>query len=149
MHRTCIAVVDASRARLFTHERALDADGLRDELIERADLVDPARRLRPSQLFSSTGPADDHRDAHVDKLDAEFARDVTRAITSQLAEFPARHLIVCASPHMLGALRETLDGLRKPTLEIKEIPRDLAKCTPSQLREHLESDGLLPPRHAA
>ena len=148
MYRTCIAVVDASRARLFTHERELDVDNLRDELTERTDLVDPARRLRPSELFSSTGPADDRRDAHMDKLDADFARDITKAIASQLAELPAQHLILYASPHMLGELRQSLDELRQP-LEIKAIPRDLVKCTPSQLREHLESDGLLPPRHAA
>jgi hypothetical protein len=38
MYRACIAVVDASRARLFTYERSNDADG-HEELAELTDLV--------------------------------------------------------------------------------------------------------------
>lgn len=158
MYRTCIAVVDASRARLFTHERAVQAEGLRDELLERQDLVNPARRLRPSELFSSSPGAsrtgnlqfglDDHRSDHIEKLDADFAHEITSAISAQLAANPAERLIVCASPHMLGALRKTLDELRRPELAIDEVPRDLVKSTPTKLRDQLEYYGLLPPRAA-
>jgi hypothetical protein len=85
MYRTCIAVVDATRARLFTLERTSDAEGLHEELSERRDLVNIARHRRASELFSDTRPGtvrtgglqyavDDHRDAHVDKLDADFSR---------------------------------------------------------------------------
>lgn len=157
MYRTCVAVVDASRARLFNHERAVEADGLHDALVERLDLVNPARRLRPSQLFSSTRPGsgragglhfglDDHRSNHLEKLDADFARDITTAIASELAANPAQQLIVCASPHMLGALRQRLHELRRPPLVVKELPRDLVKSTPSKLRDQLAHHGLLQPR---
>jgi Protein required for attachment to host cells len=84
MNRTLIAVVDASRARLFTCERIAPAEGLKEQIIERSDLVNPARRLHPSELFSDPHPGsnrtgglqygtDDHRDAHLDEIDAEFA----------------------------------------------------------------------------
>src|SRR5512143_3490170 len=85
MYRACIAVVDASRARLFTYERSTEVEGLKEELIEERDLVNPARRQRPSELFSESRPGssrtgglqyafDDHREAHVEALDAEFSR---------------------------------------------------------------------------
>ena len=72
MTRTCIVVADASRARLFLFTRQLDAGELHETLTETTDLVNPARRLRPSELFSESRPGvsrsrdlqygiDDHR----------------------------------------------------------------------------------------
>lgn len=155
MYRTCIAVVDASRARLFEHRRSVTAEGLEDELVELHDLVNPSRRLRPSELFSGppgtvrTGNlqfgVDDHRAEHVEQLDREFARDIVAAISSQLRERPAQRLILCASPRMLGILRTKLDV----ALPIDEVDRDLVKLTPPQLRDRLVSYGLLPDRGRA
>lgn len=153
MYRACIAVVDASRARLLTLERSLDAEGLHDQLVEQRDFINPARRLTPAEQLSDapgssrTGNAhfgfDDHRDAHVDKLDAEFARMVNAEIEALLRTFPAKRLVLCASPRMLGHLRAT----RKTSdLAIDELPRDLVKLTPTQLREHLAARGLVPTR---
>lgn len=159
MYRTCIAVVDAARARLFTLERTLHAEGVREEMIERQDLINPARRLRASELFSENPGSvrmgslhfgvDDHRTNHIEELDAAFAREVTSAISSQIDANPTQRLILCASPHMLGELRQTLDKIRRPALAIDEIPRDLVKVTPSKLRDQLESYGLLPSRPTA
>jgi protein required for attachment to host cells len=154
MNRTCIAVVDASRARLFVHERTAEPEGVRERLAERHDLVNPARRLRPSQLFSDSSPSsnqiggvhykiDDHRDAHIEKLDAEFARDVVEAIGAELHENPAARLILCASPHMLGELR-AVAGRLPANLAIDEVPKDLVKLTPAKLHDQLRSYGLLP-----
>src|SRR5690349_8311670 len=92
MYRACIAVVDASRARLFTLERSTDASDVHEEISEQRDLINPARRHRTAELFSDTRPGtnrigglqyafDDHRDAHLDALDAEFSR----AIVGELA----------------------------------------------------------------
>jgi hypothetical protein len=44
MYRACIAIVDATRARLFTFERATEPDAMRDELHEHTDLANPALR---------------------------------------------------------------------------------------------------------
>jgi protein required for attachment to host cells len=153
MYRACIAVVDASRARLFTYERSVDVEGISEELTEERDLVNPARRLRASELFSDSRPGssrtgalqyglDDHRDAHVDKLDADFSRSIVEELQALVETNHPRKLIVCASPSMLGALREARDGLGD--IEIDELPRDLVRLTPPQLREHLASYGLLP-----
>jgi len=159
MSRACIAVVDASRARLFTYERSSEVEGVSEKLTEQRDLVNPARRLRPSQLFSDTRPGssrtgtlqyglNDHRDAHIDEIDAEFARTVIGEIGDLLRSSQAERLILCASPHMLGELRTAGTKLNHPSLVIDDIPRDLVKLTPRQLRDRLTSYGLLPPRPA-
>lgn len=152
MYRVCIAIVDASRARLFQFERTSDPEGLHDQLTELRDLVDPARRLRPSELFSESGGVghsgqhgfgfDDHRGEHVARLDAEFARSIVAEL-AQLA-VDADRLIVCASPRMLGQLRDAIGALQRPDLVIDEVPRDLVKLTPAQLRAQLATYGLLP-----
>jgi protein required for attachment to host cells len=157
MYRACIAVVDASRARLFTYERANDAEGLSEHLIEEHDLVNPARRLRPVDLFSDSRPGlgrsgnlqyglDDHREAHLDQLDAKFSRAIVDQLVAMLRANHAQRLILCASPNMLGELRDAGAELRRGELAIDEVDRDLVKLTPAQLRDRLTDYGLLPAR---
>jgi protein required for attachment to host cells len=156
MYRACIAVVDATRARLFTLDRTMEAGELREELSERADFVHPARRHRPSELFSDSRPGtsrtgglqyafDDHRDAHIDALDAEFSRMIVDELAALIRSTGAQRLILCASPRMLGQLRSAGRELFRGPLAIDEVPRDLVKLTPTVLREQLASYGLLPP----
>ena len=153
MKRSCIAVVDAARARLYTYQ-----EDPAQELREVADLVNPGRRLRASELFSDTRPGsdrgigergftfDDHRDAHVDNMDLQFAREVVAEIDRIVREGAYGHVIVVASPKMLGDLRK-LDGvLRRSDLVLDEIPRDLAKLTSPQLHDKLAELKLIPPR---
>ena len=62
MNRTCIAIVDATRARLFTFDRTQGASGVHEQLVEQRDL-------------------DDHRDAPpTPRLDTAFARAVVNEI---------------------------------------------------------------------
>jgi len=153
MYTSCIAVVDASRARLFTLQRTSDAGGLREDFLEQRDLVNPARR-RTSELFSSTRPGvaraggvqyglDDHRDAHVDKLDADFSRVVIEQLAALAASIGATRSVICASPSMLGELRGARAALAAH-LELDEVDRNLVKLTPPRLREQLASYGVLP-----
>jgi protein required for attachment to host cells len=154
MYRACIAVVDATRARLFSFERTSDASGVHEQLIERVDLVNPARRRRPSELFSDSRPGssrtgghqfafDDHRDAHIDRLDEEFAGAASTEIRRIIRESGVNRLIVCASPRMLGALR--VSELQRDCITLDELPRDLVRLTTSELREALTDHRLLPP----
>jgi protein required for attachment to host cells len=155
MYRACIAVVDASRARLFTFQRVAGAEGLEESLVEERDLVNPARRLRPQQLFSESRPGssrtgdlqyalDDHRDAHIDALDTVFARLVIEELVGVIRAANAPRLILCASPRMLGALRDASQPLAREGIELDTLDRDLVKLTPAQLREHLVAYRLLP-----
>jgi len=143
MDRTCIAVVDATRGRLFTFDRASDAAGVHEELEERADLVNPQRRMRPSELFTdSHATFEDRRYHHMDEIDASFARLIAGEIEKLVRAAPTRRLILCASPNMLGVIR-TLE-LHRLGIVIDELDRDLVKLTPAQLRDYLTSMSLLP-----
>ncbi|HEY5950112.1 MAG TPA: host attachment protein [Kofleriaceae bacterium] len=152
-------MVDASRARLFTYERSSEAEGLSEHLVEQRDLVNPARRLRAGELFSESRPGssrtgglqytlDDHREAHIDALDAEFARLIISEVLTLLRTTKAQRLIVCASPRMLGDLRDAGHELTRSSIVTDEIPRDLCKLTAPQLRDQLASYGVLPPKPA-
>lgn len=156
MNRTCIAIVDASRARLFTFDRTHGESGIHEQFVEQRDLVDPARRRRPSEQLSDSRPGssragglqfgfDDHRDAHMDRLDADFARAVVRELEELLRSSGAHRLILCASPRMLGELRAVGNGLRREGLVVDEVPRDLVKLTVPKIRDRLASYNLLPP----
>jgi protein required for attachment to host cells len=159
MYRACIAVVDASRARLFTYERTSDAEGISEHLVEQRDLVNPARRLRPVELFSESRPSmnrtgslqyaiDDHRDAHIEQLDTEFSRLIVGQLLELVRSNHSSKLIVCASPNMLGEMRSVGAELRRQDLVIDELPRNLVKLTTSELRERLAKYGFLPERPA-
>ncbi|HTR53975.1 MAG TPA: host attachment protein [Kofleriaceae bacterium] len=160
MQRTVIAVVDATRARLFTYERAAEVGGIEEKLSERFDLVNPARHRTPAQLFSDTRTntsrtggklygLDDHRDAHMDAMDSEFASAVASAIEQAVRDTNAKRVIVCASPRMLGILRTT--DLRRGGVVLDEVAHDYSKMSPHQLHDVLVERGLLPasPRRAA
>lgn len=157
MYRACIAIIDAAHARLFTFERSNDPSGVHEEFAERRDLVNLGRRKRPSEKFSDSRPGstrtgglqytfDDHRDANVEAHDAGFARTIVKELGELIKAEGAQRLIVCASPRMLGEVREVRDELHNDTLVIDEVPRDLVRLTPAQLRERLTEYGLLPPR---
>ena len=155
MYRVCVATVDATRARLFTLERTMEADATRERLTEHTDLVNPARR-RPGGLFSDTRSGtnrtgglqytfDDHRDAHIDSLDAEFGRAVVAELRRLLEAAPAQRLIVCATPRMLGELRSA--GVpRRDGMVVDELARDLVELRAADLRDRLAAYGLLPAR---
>lgn len=147
-------MVDASRARLFTFQRSSEVEGLREEMTEQRDLVNPARRQRPSELFGSRPGVgrsggvqyglDDRRAESIQQMDAAFARAIVSELAEMLRSAGANRLVVCASPRMLGVLREESAALRRELAVVDEVPRDLVKLTPSQLRAQLASYGLLP-----
>jgi protein required for attachment to host cells len=150
MYKALIAVVDASRARLFTFVRV----DIEEQLSERADLINPARRQRPSDLFSDSRPGssrvgsrgfafDDHRGDHLDHYDHAFAAAVVAEL-GRMADEDVRRIVLCASPNMLGVLRKLTPALERQGRAIDELPRDLTKLSASELRERLASYGLLP-----
>ena len=153
MKRTIFAVIDATRARLFTFDRADEVGGTRESLVERIDLVNPARRRTTAQLFSDTRTntnrtggrfygVDDHRNAHIAEIDAEFARSVASAIDHMMRDTEAMRVVVCAPPRMLGMLR-TAD-LQRDGVVIDELAHDYTKMTAPQIRELLGQHHLLP-----
>lgn len=109
------------------------------------------RRRRPVDIFSDSRPGssrtgrlqyafDDHRDAHIDAIDADFSRNIVAELGALARSVHARRVIVCASPRMLGALRDAAVG----EIATDEVPHNLVKLTPGHLRERLGELALLP-----
>jgi hypothetical protein len=156
MYRAVIAAIDASRARFFSFEREVLGGEVHENIVEHTDLVNLARRQRPSELFTETRPAtrnvgtvDDHRDAHIDNMDAEFARSALTALRQLIDEHKPRRVVLCAAPRMLGVLRGATSGLIPDNLEVDMLARDLVKLSPTELRALLVAHNLLPGGRAA
>ena len=120
MYRVCIALIDATRARLFSFERVSGQASIREEQA-----------------------LDDQRDQHVSQLDDQFARMAMAALRELIDEHPTQRAVICASPRMLGRLRAAAPGLLPGDIALDEIPRDLVKLSPGQVRAELASRGLL------
>ena len=158
MKRICLVVADATRARILTYQRLQEPDGPHEQLREHADLVDPARRQRPTDLFSDgsggnhVGPRanalDDHREGHLLEMDTVFAKEIAAATAKLLAEHGFQQLVVLASSRMIGPLRTTLEPLKR-TVEITDFQRDYTKLPIAELRERLVDLAVLPPRISA
>ena len=160
MKRACITTVDAARARLYMYQE--DADPGK-ELREVRDLTNPGRRLKDSELFSESRPSlskpgrpgptgepgstkDDHRDDHIANMDMKFAKEIVEELDKLMRLEGLGHLIMIASPKMLGELRKANSSLKRNGLIVDEIPRDLANLTGTQLHDHLASIDLIPGR---
>lgn len=144
MNRTCIALIDATHARLFKLDRTTDSDGVHEELVECNDIVNPLRQETESshsrgQLFGY----DDNSDAHVDELDRVFVQDIVAELDLLVSDPQVQRLIICASRRMLGGLRKSGTPHREG-LRVDELPRNLTQLTPPEIRDHLSSYGLLP-----
>ncbi|MBE7449996.1 MAG: host attachment protein [Kofleriaceae bacterium] len=158
MPRICLVVADAARARILTCEPGDAAADLSPRLVDHVDLVNPERRLRPSQVHSETRPgtlhgpggrasgSDDHRDQHREDVDQRFAGEIYRQLGDVLTAYPATKAVIVASPHMLGLLRRWIGGLAARRVEVQEVARDLTLETVPQLHDHLADLGLVPAR---
>ena len=158
MKRICLVVADATRARILTYQRAQEPDGPHEQLQEHADLIDPQRRERPTELFSDGSGGnhaapratsyDDHRDAHLLEMDTVFAKEIAAATAKLVADHGYQQLVVLASSRMIGPLRTTLEPLKR-TVEITDFQRDYTRLPLHELRERLVDLAVLPPRIAA
>ena len=159
MNRTVIAVADATRARLFTFEQQTAPAGEATQMFhEEIDLVHPARRMRPSELFSDSRPGsdrassgrgfglNDHRDASVRHMDREFAADIADEVARLVRAYGCRDVILAASPSMLGLLRQVARPMVDADVVVHEIDRDLVRLSKAQLHDLLSTRGLLPER---
>jgi protein required for attachment to host cells len=158
MKRACIAIADAAGARLYLYQHL---DGQDPTLRELIDLSNPGRRARDADRFSTTKPGvrrgspdsprstDDHRDKHVAHWDYEFAKLVIDEIDRIMREQNLGHVILVATPKMLGDLRKVDRPLHRPGLVIDEVQRDLVGLTVPQIHDHLASLRVIAPRQRA
>ena len=159
MKRACIAIVDAAQARIYTYDQTMNADragAASDTLLrEEIDLVNPGRRGH--DLFSTTKPGikrqvsgggttDDHREAHFEQLEHRFAKQVIEEVDRVARQRGFAHLVLVATPRMLGELRAAGAVLRRPDLMLEYIERDLTRLTSPQIHDHLAQLHVIAPR---
>ncbi len=155
MKRACIAIVDAARARIFTYDGTEGPGGYDPMLHEELDLVNPGRRGH--DLFSTTQPGvkrmahgggstDDHRGAHFDQLERNFAKQIIEDVDRLARERGFAHVVVVTTPRMLGELRKLDAALHRVELALEYVVRDLAQLTATQIHDHLAQLQLIAPR---
>ncbi len=160
MKRACIAIVDASRARIYTFQEDAPPG---QQLREIRDLINPGRRLKDHELFSESRPPlapsgmpgpgvsggpgkDDHRDDNIAMRDQKFAKEIIEETDKIIRADAFGHLILIASPKMLGQLRKANGVFKRTGLVVDEISSDLSNLSAPQLHDHLASLALLPGR---
>jgi protein required for attachment to host cells len=158
MKRACIAIVDATRARIYTYDPA-ESNGVHAAsdrtLHEEVDLVNPGRRGH--DLFSTTKPGieriapgggttDDHREAHFDQLERNFARQIIEEVDRIAGERAFTRVVLVTPPRMLGHLRKVDAALHRAGRSLEYVERDLARLTSAQIHDHLAELRIISPR---
>jgi len=155
MKRACIAIVDAAHARIYSYQQL---DQRAPTLQEERSLANAGRQEHDK--FSTTKPGnrwqeggrgstDDHRNNNVAMQEEKFAKVVVDEIVKLVREQGFPHVIVVASPKMLGQLRQADGVLRKMEIGFDEIAQDLAWLSSPQVHDHLAAMKLIEPRPRA
>lgn len=158
MGNYCIVVASGLHARCFTLE-PVELPELESgpKLIERGEVLKPEKEIARRDLYTDSktgrgraphgGPShgyDDHRSQHEDELERRFARKVLEKTRSVAETNKARCIVLIAPAPMLGLLRQHLDIIRKGSMEVHGLAKDLTKFSPKQIHDCLAREQLLP-----
>lgn len=157
MNRTCIVVVDFKRARFF----GVEPDGPRAKvrLVERQMLDNPdfedARRGGESSVKTEritnrqagdVHPIDARRDQHRLEIERRFGREVSREMGQVVKGWSEGTVVLVAEPKLLGLMREPARKSLHPGIALKELAKDYAQLTASELHDHLALNSIIPAR---
>jgi protein required for attachment to host cells len=150
MNRTCIIVADGRSARFFSVE-ASAAPRNRMELVERAALANPDVRELGKTVTGRTRtetntnrgagpvhPIEAQRERHRLELERRFARDIARHAGELTAAWKEGTVMLIAEPRLLGLTRAYIRDALPPALILKELARDYAHLSASELGEQIE-----------
>lgn len=150
MKPVCIAIVDAAHARLYSYQ------GEPAVFREVKDLINPGRRGKDRELFSTTQPGrlgingtDDHRVQHRLEWDRQFARQIVDECLDLVRTRGHAHVIFVSSPRMLGELRQAYVPLVNEGVVVDELERDFAGLTSPQIHDRLADAHLIGSRARA
>ena len=158
MNETFIIVADAKRARFFAVEPS-DAPRNRIKLVERVTLANTdvegvrkggAGRVKTERVSNRQAgdvhPIEGRRQQHRLELERRFGREITRQAVTLSRNWKGGTIVLIAEPRLLGLMREHLRDALEPAVELKELARNYAQLTPSELQEHLDLMRLMPAR---
>jgi protein required for attachment to host cells len=151
MTQTCIVVLDAARARLFSYQPEGGSEPGRPGLSELSELVNEGRRehgkfsdTKPGNRWQEggRGSTDDHRDAQIADHDEKFVKRVLGEVAQQVQDQGFAEVILIAGPKLLGVVR-SLGRVAPRGVAVVEIAQDLSWMTPPQLHDHLADKDLI------
>lgn len=146
-----VLVADGSRARIVrdpgTDTGAKDRP---DDLVYEIDHKQLREIMadKPGRSFASAGArrsAMEYRSDPVQEQEADFAGTLVEELARRHAANEFERLAIVAEPRMLGTLRRKLPSALRAAV-VKEVPKDLTKLPPQELREALATLDVVPPR---
>lgn len=160
MNRTCIVVADAKLARFYGVE-AVESPHLRTKLVELTVLANPNSDLktlgesvtgRPrtetntNREAGPVHPIGAQRERHRDEFDRRFVREIARQAGGITKGWKDGAVVLVADPRLLGLMREPLRKALSRGIELKELAKDYAHLTASELHDHLSLNSIVPVR---
>lgn len=152
MTPTCIVVADARRARFFSVEPG-DAPRHKITLVEHMDLVNPDIRAlgesvagRPrtetntNRQAGPMHPIGAQRERHRLDLERRFGREIARQASELTSDWKEGTFMLIAEPRLLGLMRGHLREALSPALTLKELAKNYAQLSASELRDQLDLD---------
>lgn len=159
MNRTCIVVADTRLARFYGVE-AVESPRLNLKLVERTALTNPNSDLRKLGE-STTGrvrtetntnrqagpmhPMGAQRERHRDEFNRRFVQEISRQAGEITKDWKEGTVVLVAEPRLLGLMREPLRTAVHRGIELKELAKDYAQLSASELSDQLASNGIIPP----
>jgi protein required for attachment to host cells len=158
MNRTCVVAADAGLARFFAVEE-VEAPRAKLKLVERTVLHNPDLRAlgksasaRPytetntNREAGSIHPTGAQRERHRIEIERRFGVEIINAIKEITKDWQQGTVILVAAPHLLGLMRETVRKALHQGIELKELAKDFAHLSATELLEHLALNRIIPQR---
>ncbi len=162
MNRTCIVVADTTLARFYGVE-AVESPRLNMKLVERTALTNPNSDLKKlgesttGRVHTETNtnrqsgpmhPMGAQRERHRDEFDRRFVQEISRQAADVTKGWKEGTVVLVAEPRLLGLMREPLRKAVHQGIELKELAKDYAQFTISELRDQLALSGIIQPHRA-
>ena len=155
MDRTCIIVADGRSARYFS-VKASDSPRHGIQLVEHEALSNPAHaepganatgrpptKTNANREAGPVHPIGAHRERHLLEQDRRFGREIARNAGALAARWKQGCVILIAEPHLLGLTRAGLRDALPSGVELKELARNYAHLSVSELRDRLDLTGIV------
>jgi protein required for attachment to host cells len=154
-------VADSKLARFFGVE-AVDSPHVKTKLVERAVLPNPNSDLKTlgesasGRVHTETNtnrqagpvhPMGAQRERHRDEFNRRFVQEISRQTSGITKGWKDGTVVLVAEPRLLGLLRGPLHDALRPGIELKELAKDYAQLSPSDLQEHLALNRLITAHH--
>jgi protein required for attachment to host cells len=151
MNRTCIIVADARHARFFSVEPS-DTPRHGMKLVEQLTLTNPDLfDLGPSAAGRPPTETRTHRQAgpgHRMEFERAFGCEIARHAAQLTGQWKEGTVILIAELRMLGLCRAGLRDALNSVVQLKEVAKNYASLTASELRDRLDLTSIVSARPA-